>query len=93
MNGVSMAFWAAFDWLRARLHDKNQWWALECPYCDETHHSRSHNMVLMKNSLHHHFSDDETHPMDGEEPVEPELVNGSTHLEFDDEEAEWRWSA
>lgn len=88
MEGFKLLFWAVVDWCYAILYDRAQRWELDCPHCDETAHSRSYNMVLLKDSLHYHFTGDGQHIEgdDGEhEQIRgrsdgPELVAGTTHL-------------
>jgi len=89
MNGLSMIFWSMMDWLYAIAHDRNQRWEADCLYCEKSYQSRSYNMILLKDSLHVEFAEDDLHPsreeMTSEEwstdsKVEPRLVRGTTHL-------------
>ena len=73
MNGIQMLFWAVAYEAYNYIAHPNRRWQMGCAFCDETTRARSHNMALLKNSLHVHFDDD--HP-DGPEDTDKDWHSG-----------------
>lgn len=78
MEGLRFIAVALLDTLLSVARYPNQRWEMDCEYCDRRHRARSYNMVLLRNSLHVHFSEDGAHPDGPEEVADGEWHAGTT---------------